>query len=173
MNDVTVVVTANGRDGLLKRTMESFNKFNTYKADIIIRDDSKDHVGQIKSCDILYSQVKTPYVFHIEEDWEFVKEGFIEDCLEQIEDGVHSVWVRNADDFDGYHRVKPLTDGKYIIPSPISMGFSFNPHLFDMKYYDGFEKMAETPGVCPEDSIGKYLLPLKTIWIPGYCYHIG
>jgi hypothetical protein len=172
-NKVTLVVTANGRPELLKRTLDSFHVFNTYPIEQeLIRDDSVDHVGQIKSCEILYGQVHTPYVFHCEDDWEFHKKGFIEEAFNQLEDKVHSVWVRDEDDFDGYHRVKPLTNGKWVVPSPISTGFSFNPHLYDMQYYDGFTK---TGGVCPEDSIGRYYQAggLKTIWIPGYCKHLG
>jgi hypothetical protein len=172
MNEVTLVITAT-RPQLLARTLKSFNTFNTYPIEeTIIRDDTVDHVGQIKSCEIMYSQVKTPYVFHCEDDWEFTKPGFIEACFEALEEGVHSVWVRDFNDFDGYHRVRPLVDGKWVVPSPISMGFSFNPHLYDMQYYDGFEK---TGGVTPEDSIGRYYTGkgLRAAWVPGYCFHIG
>lgn len=173
MNEVTLVLTANGRPDLLKRTLYSFEKFNTYPlVETIIRDDSVKHLGQIKSLESMMAQVKTPYVFHCEDDWEFHKEGFIEACFNVLENKVHSVWVRDSNDFDGFHRVKPLTDGKFVVPSPISMGFSFNPHLYDMKYYDGFDKPG---GVIPEDGIGRYYtkLGLKSAWVPGYCYHIG
>lgn len=153
--------------------MRSFLEFNTYPvAEILVRDDSIHPVGQIKSVELLMERVNTPYVFHLEDDWEFHKEGFIEACLGEIEDGVHSVWVRDEDDFDGYHRVKPTTDGKYVVPEGASHGFSFNPHLYDMQYYDGFQKEG---GATPEDAIGLYYKSkgLKTIWVPGYCYHIG
>lgn len=172
---VTLIVTANNRPHLLDRTMASFEKFNTYPiADLIIRDDSgEDHVGQIKSVEIMMSKVKTPYVFHCEEDWEFHKPGFIEACLAEIDgENVHSVWVRDDDDFDGLHRVKPLTEGKFVVSNGTSHGFSFNPHLYNMKYYDGFEKSG---GATPEDSIGvDYTAKgLKSVWLPGYCKHIG
>jgi hypothetical protein len=173
MNEVSVVLTANARPHLLERTLNSFHKHNTYPIrEMFIRDDSVDHVGQIKSCELMYEKVTTPFVFHMEEDWEFHKDGFIEACFGALEEGVHSVWVRDFDDFDGYHRVRPLTDGKWIVPSPITMGFSFNPHLFDMQYYEGFSM---TGGVCPEDSIGRHYTNkgLRAAWIPGYCYHIG
>lgn len=175
MNSVTVVCTASNRPELLRRTMASFDKFNTYQQieRILVRDDFREeHVGQIKSCEILYAQVKTPWVFHIEDDWEFNKPGFIEACFSAWEPNVHSAWVRNEDDFDGYHRVKPHTDGKFVIPNTISHGFSFNPHLYDMKYYDGFTKQG---GVTPEDSIGVHYTSrgLRAIWVPGYCHHIG
>ena len=173
---VTLVLTTNGRPELLKRTLASFHKCNTYKiTEELIRDDSVNHIGQIASCEELYSQVKTPFVFHCEDDWEFHKSGFIEEAFNALEDKVHSVWVRDEDDFDGHHRVKPLVNGKWVVPSPISRGFSFNPHLFDMQYYVGFSGPEMQSGVCPEDSIGRYYMNagLKTVWTPGYCKHIG
>ena len=199
MKEVTAVLTANNRLPLLERTLTSFNLFNTYPIkELLIRDDSGDKevcartsellchlplpfpfrlfdsgkVGQIKSCEIMYRAVTTPYVFHLEEDWEFCAPMFIEACFQNLEEGVHSVWVRNEDDFDGFHRVKPHTDEKFVVPNTISHGFSFNPHLFDMQYYDGMDK---TGGATPEDSLGLHYLNrgLKTVWIPGYCYHIG
>lgn len=173
-SQVTLIVTTCGRPGLLKRTNESFRLHNSYLlAEVIIRDDSVDHVGQIKSVEALMDEVRTPYVFHCEDDWEFHKTGFIEACMEAIkEEGVHSVWIRDEDDFDGYHRVKPETDGKYVVPNGASHGFSFNPHLYNMKYYDGFQKEG---GATPEDSIGVYYTSkgLKAVWLPGYCKHIG
>lgn len=172
-NKITLVLTANGRPELLKRTLDSFHKFNTYPIEKeLIRDDAVDHVGQIKSCEILYKQVATPYVFHCEDDWEFHKSGFIEAAFNALEKRVHSVWVRDGNDFDGHHRVKPLVSGKFVVPSPINRGFSFNPHLFDMQYYVGFDKQG---GVTPEDSLGKYYqaAKLRTVWIPGYCKHLG
>jgi hypothetical protein len=174
---VTMIVTTMSKEGRseeLARTLKTFEEYNTYPlAEIIIRDDSVNHVGQIKSVEEMMSQVKTPYVFHCEDDWEFHKHGFIEACLKEIdEENVHSVWIRDEDDFDGYHRVKPTTDGKYVVSIGASHGFSFNPHLYNMKYYDGFEK---TGGATPEDSIGvDYTAKgLKAVWLPGYVKHIG
>lgn len=171
---VTMIVTCGGRPGLFKRTMESFTANNTYPlAKIIVHDDSVSKIGQIASIEKMMAEVETPYVFHCEDDWEFHKPGFIEACMKEIEgEGVHSVWVRDEDDFDGYHRVKPTTDGKFVVPTGSSHGFSFNPHLYNMKYYDGFQK---TGGATPEDSIGvDYTAKgLKAVWLPGYCKHIG
>jgi hypothetical protein len=53
--------------------------------------------GQIFSIDKAYEQVKTDYIFHCEDDWQFVESGFIfrsEEILEK-NPNVHSVMVRN------------------------------------------------------------------------------
>ena len=99
MKKVTVVLTSCGRLDLLTKTIESFNKFNTYPiTKFIFIDDSGDikfkkkankiltsllkkydyslifnenRQGQIKSVDYAYSMVETPYIFHLEDDWEF------------------------------------------------------------------------------------------------------
>jgi hypothetical protein len=34
-------------------------------------------VGQIKAIDMVYMWVETPYIFHFEDDWEFLAKGFI------------------------------------------------------------------------------------------------
>lgn len=106
--EVTVVLTSNGRSDLLERTIKSFNNFNTHPiADFIIIDDSGrpgygkilterypyhiisnlKNIGQVASIDIAYREVRTPYIFHMEEDWEFLKGSFIE----------HSLWVLDFD----------------------------------------------------------------------------
>src|ERR1700675_1177976 len=104
-DQITLVVTSCGRFSLLQQTMRSFLKFNAYPImeGIIIEDSGRldlrasldiefpfpatiiqneTNLGQIMSVDIAYSQVKTPYIFHCEDDWEFFKPGFIEPSLD-------------------------------------------------------------------------------------------
>jgi len=100
---VTVVLTACGRPDLLKLTLESFLRHNTYPIhEWIISEDSgvpgindelkerypsftwiesKERRGQIRSIDEAYSRVNTPYIFHMEDDWEMYASGAIEDSL--------------------------------------------------------------------------------------------
>lgn len=83
---VSVVLTACGRLDLLRRTIDSFNKYNTFPINqFIIVDDSGDkkvhkelrksypdytlvlnesNIGLIDSIDRGYSKVQTPYIFH-------------------------------------------------------------------------------------------------------------
>lgn len=98
-SDVTAVVTSCGRFDLLKRTLASFEATNDYDCRVIISDDSDDKyqhdliidhfsekydvvingkkIGQARNLDKVYSMVDTPYLFHMEDDWEFVSSGYI------------------------------------------------------------------------------------------------
>lgn len=114
---VTCILTSCGRFDLLKITLESFLKYNTYDiADFYIYEDSglpipqdlKDNypfikwiepeqrTGQIVALDTLWSIVKTEYAFTIEDDWEFLKQGFIEESMNILETNkkIIQVWLQ-------------------------------------------------------------------------------
>ena len=128
MKKVTVVLTSCGRLDLLTKTIESFNKFNTYPiTKFIFIDDSGDikfkkkankiltsllrkydyslifnenRQGQIKSVDYAYSMVETPYIFHLEDDWEFYESYFIEHSFKLMDEDskLITVWLRELND---------------------------------------------------------------------------
>ena len=156
-DQITLVVTSCGRLNLLQRTLYSFLKFNTYPiAEAIIIEDSgkldlrasldiefpfpvtiiqnETNLGQIKSIDIAYSQVKMPYIFHCEDDWEFYKPGFIETSLDILrqDPAVLCVWLRAHDDTMG-HQIEILPHGRYNYMAlnfdRYWHGFTFNPGL--------------------------------------------
>ncbi len=119
-SDVTLVVTSCGRFEHLRKTLFSFDRFNTapIKAVIIIEDSEKEFVrgvipagweahtavlsntpkiGQLAAIDRAYSSVDTTYIFHCEDDWEFYRPGFLEEShfvLERMQ-GVVQVWLRS------------------------------------------------------------------------------
>jgi hypothetical protein len=122
-NDVTLVITSCGRFDLLKQTLVSFFKFNTYPIyECILIDDSgnvidldflkeyipvptkfiinEKNIGQIQSIDKAYAEVTTPYIFHCEDDWEFFKSGFIEESFNILntDPSVVTVWLRSHQD---------------------------------------------------------------------------
>ena len=98
--DVTVVITSCGRYDLLEQTIDSFLRYNTYPIDkFIVMEDGDAHpsplvekyrlhpfewlttgkrVGQIAAIDRAYQEVKTEFIFHCEDDWEFFEPSFIE-----------------------------------------------------------------------------------------------
>jgi hypothetical protein len=101
MKEVTLFITSCGRPDLLRRTLESFVKFNTYPIKLaILCEDSgikgiadfarnilpydtvlcynETRIGQMKTIQKYTSLIKTPYVFHLEDDYEFFASGFIE-----------------------------------------------------------------------------------------------
>jgi hypothetical protein len=119
-SDITLVVTSCGRFGLLKRTLETFDRFNTAAIrKVLITEDSGDEavrdclpahwrpytevlvnnprLGQLPSIDAAYAKVETTWIFHCEDDWAFYRPGFIEDSLVHLEadPGALQVWLRS------------------------------------------------------------------------------
>lgn len=99
--EYTLVVTSCDRHDLLRQTLESFIECAdvTPKRTIIVEDSARPapawldglrdalggvlwipngrRQGQIYSIDLAYSYVDTPWMFHCEDDWKFVRSGFI------------------------------------------------------------------------------------------------
>lgn len=188
---MTLLVTAMDRLDLLEITLKSFLKFNTYPIkEILIRDDSgldsvygqtkalldtlgtpyrlldKGNLGQINSIDTLMKEVKTEYVFHTEDDWEYTRSGFIEDCLKII-DGATQIWIREQGD-GVVAKIGELQEISGVVFYETER-FSFNPHLRSMKGWTEYKKV--TGGVCFEDSLSR---GARTRWLKnGACRHIG
>ena len=156
---ITFSLTSCGRPDLLERTLNSFFKYNTYPIERYkIIDDSThpelfeeliekypeiewifntERLGQSASIDILYDDIYTPWIFHCEDDWEFLKEGFIEDSMLFMEDPkIIQCWLRGPNDTNGH----PLIIGEEYDTlrfgyQGIWHGFSFNPGLKRLSDY--------------------------------------
>jgi glycosyltransferase involved in cell wall biosynthesis len=122
MKTVTVVITSFNRLDLLKKTVASFEMFNTYPiSQFIIIEDScnkemheemkrlwpnytlifnEKNLGLIDSIDKAYSLVTSDYIFHTEDDYEFYRSGFIERSLVIMDTfpKIMQVWIRNLND---------------------------------------------------------------------------
>lgn len=139
MEKVTVVFTSCGRFNLLRKTIDSFIKFNTYPVEeiIIIENsgilDSKEvlehitskhkynfkiiinetNIGQVSSIDKAYSFINTEYIFHSEDDWEFFDYGFIEKSIDILKHDPKIVNINLRVRFDGergsMHPIEPFT----------------------------------------------------------------
>jgi hypothetical protein len=118
--DITVVVTSCNRHDLLARTLESFRAHETEGrvARILVAEDGDadpsaicarfgaEHfrtgarVGQIKLIDQAYAQVETPLIFHLEDDWEFHRPGFMQKSRAFLEADPKTllVWLRAWND---------------------------------------------------------------------------
>lgn len=155
-SNVTVVITSCGRLDLLYRTLKSFFNFNSYPiAKIIIIDDSgipnilqnlkavhplfelmdnEHNIGQILSIDRAYAMVETEYVFHLEDDWEFYRSGFIEASIEVLEKHPKCInlWLREQNDTNGHPHRNGVLNFNY---RGQWHGFTFNPTLKRMSDY--------------------------------------
>lgn len=208
---VSVVLTSCGRLELLKRTVDSFNKYNTFPIhEFIIVDDSGNkaiqreirrlfpkythvfnpkNLGLIESIDRGYSQVKTHFVMHLEEDWEFYQSGFIEKSLQILleQPKIMMVWVRALNDTNG-HPIEPKIYYAGSVPFRLTAtnvnkdwhGWSFNPGLRRMSDYYMVAPYSKIAKGCPagvgECLVGQeyYKLGFRSaILMDGYCFHIG
>lgn len=122
---VTVVITSCNRQDLLARAMRSFFEFNTYPhIQVLVVEDGNasrnrrlmahfaDHpvswlsagrrVGQIRAIDHAYSRTSTPFIFHMEDDWQFYAGGFIEKSLQILREhpACLQVQLRALDDLN-------------------------------------------------------------------------
>lgn len=168
-DDVTLTITSCNRPHLLQRTLESFVKYNTYpiKETYIIDDSGKNgcndeviekykdalnikpiynskNIGQIESIDKMYSYVRTKWIFHCEEDWEFLNPGFIEKSMKVFDENpnekIFTVWLRPHNNTNGHPiQYDSLNRGYYEMSRSFSYmwddklivwgGITFNPGL--------------------------------------------
>lgn len=157
---ITAVLTSCGRHDLLKPTLDSFFSTDGGQVEklVVVEDgpaiperfrevynsreiewiDTGRRVGQVAAIDYAYSHVRTPYIFHMEDDWEFFRSGYIRKSLDVLRSNPKclQVWIRALDDMQG-HPVLPhiYHDGdaswhrlafNYL---KVWHGFSWNPGL--------------------------------------------
>lgn len=210
---ITVVMTSCGRLDLLKRTMDSFLKFNTYPiSEFIIVEDSckldvineikrlypfvnlivnEKNIGQVASIDKGYSFVKTPYIFHLEDDWEFYRDHFIEKSLAILEydKKIMQVWLRELYDTNTHPVESEICYLKDIIYRYLQTnalggnwhGFTWNPglrRLSDYKLVAPFSAIREDGdfNALTECHVGQKFFELgfrAVILEQGYVKHIG
>jgi hypothetical protein len=168
-DDVTLIITSCNRPAQLKTTLESFIQMNTYPISktYIIEDSgvigcndeitkpfidqlhieliyNKKNIGQVPSIDKVYSYVKTKWIFHCEEDWQFLQPSFIEKSLKVFKENpnekIYTVWLRPHHDTSGHPIIKDHLQRGYFKMSPnfsyidngviyTWCGVTFNPGL--------------------------------------------
>lgn len=126
--EVTLFITSCGRPNLLKTTLESFIKYNTYPIkQVILCEDSgiqgsvdfvkdilpypiefcynNERIGQMKTIEKYIKLVETPYVFHLEDDYAFFDYGFIELSFKILESDHNISQVLLEDEQHDYYKV--------------------------------------------------------------------
>lgn len=206
VDEVTVVVTSCGRHDLLGMTLKSFVENNTYdkiKKIIVVEDGDADpssicdkfgailikaggRFGQPYAIDLAYSFVRTPYIFHCEDDWEFYRGGFIEKSLNLLkyDPSCVCVWLRAWNDTNG-HPLQFRSDDKTFGVLSIGYGdlwggFTWNPSLRRITDYQKIgpfsQKMGGQSDMGESDASIKYMeLGYRGVILDeaGYVRHIG
>ena len=206
MTDVSLVVTSCGRLDLLERTLDSFFAMNTYPLAhaILVEDSGSASVheklkqqwgnrfelilngqreGQVASIDKAYERVRTPLIFHCEDDWEFTRRGFMEESLSVLgaDENLSQVWLRHFFEVTQYTydtRISRTVDDVlyrhvHRRPGYNWFGFSFNPGLLRKSCYD---LVAPYAGCGGERRIGEALHKagkISAVLEEGAVTHIG
>lgn len=164
---VSAVVTSCRRFDLLEKTLRSFLEHNDYPLDeMIVIEDSDDsgiyaiepllqgvphriifnggNIGQIASIDKAYAEVRSDYIFHMEDDWQFTRRGFIGRAIEILEAEPEAILVTVRDDADMPRYVRSLrtrhtATASYKLAFPelhfLWHTFTFNPSLLRTRDY--------------------------------------
>ena len=80
--------------------------------------------GQLRALDEADKNVRTKWIFHSEDDWEYIKPGFIEMSMQYLNkySNVHNIFLRKqTDNYDPKTLIVNDKDWMW--------GFSLNPHL--------------------------------------------
>lgn len=200
-DSVTVCITSCGRIDLLKRTLETFQKYNT-GGKYIVSEDSADaaaietvkalmpyatvltgegRTGIMNSIDRLYSVVETPFIFHLEDDWGFDGSVDWDAALAAMNANgkIANVTVRVFDEISSKYRRRSKLEtyaGRefaHMLPSshPEWFGWSPNPGVFRTAIYQRFKPFK---GVTP-DRMSAIIKEVGTqaFLLPGVARHIG
>ncbi len=211
---ITLCLTSCGRFDLLRRTLQSFFRHSDRAIETcVIAEDSGEpdaearlreiiqdlpklpfrllahqtRIGQIASIDRAYAEIQTPYIFHCEDDWEFLKGGFMTASLELLETHAEAVMVWLRDPLDVPGSLKSMTRlaarQRCYDVSKASADYilNFNPglrRLADYRAIGSYEKLSRGEGEgAPEKKIGRFYDQQKRrLFLLGggpYCRHIG
>lgn len=208
---VTFTLTSSNRLDLLKITMDSFMKFNRYPIEkyIIVDDSGVDGVGekiqsmfpfvqvfanqprmgQTASIDKMYALVETEYIFHCEDDWEFIEYGFIDKSMDILEkagnEKLIQVWIRGEFDTNNHpvlrdHKYRAGNTDYYLLSADYYLGhyggFGFHPGLRRLSDYKVLAPYTVNSEGITEAFLSKKYIGLgykAATLIPKYMNHIG
>jgi hypothetical protein len=202
---VTLCLTSAGRPDLLQKTLSTLLAANASSfQDIIIIDDlasaqcaqvvrelcpganlllNETRLGHHRSVDRMYRLVRTPFIFHCEDDWQFAPIPMIADCFKAllaIRDG-SVICVREFDDLhpDLLKEAELVEiEGSLfwicsITARPIWNGFTFNPALLRRALWEEHGPHENYP---TEAAISEHMKShgLRIVQlVSGTCRHIG
>jgi hypothetical protein len=181
---ISFVLTSCGRFDLLEETLSSFFRHNRAPiARYILVEDSGDDavresvakcgieftilvnnpkLGQLRSIDRAYAAVETPFILHCEDDWRFLRGGFIEESIRILNafpnvSGVHLRRTGQNPLFDeGFKNseISVFEDIRFRVMNlqrcPPWGGYSFNPSVVrvaDYKAMGPFSKFRHEPQI--------------------------
>lgn len=179
----TVVLTSCGRFDLLAETIRSLlSHVDERPAAFIVVEDSGDEavrdalapleaefglaftilvnrpqLGQMKAIDRAYTAVKTPLIFHCEDDWEFFRSGFIAEsrAILAARPEVSMVGLRPRAELNPLVRELPAERLSAEGPVFFPLDPSLHPEYFSYSFNPGLRRTAEALALMPFAEIGR------------------
>lgn len=202
--ETTLCLTIGRRPKLLKETLLSLQQYPSFHNVIAIndfRDEETNDVfrslcpngtllsldqqlGHHKAVDTMYQHVKTPYIFHGEDDWCFDKDLMLDQAIKLLNTDakITSVCVRKFTDLGLneeeasqviHEQLAGIAFTKLTQLHQQWYGYSFNPHVIKTERWQslgGFSQFKK------ERHVSRYLRK-KGAYVaylaPGACHHIG
>lgn len=190
---VSLFLTSCNRPHLLKHTLESFIKYNTYPIEygIIVEDSglsgindfahsivpfplkiiyTNERRGQMKSIENGLKFLNTKYVFHCEEDWEFYDHGFIEESMNILKKNnkITGVRLRSFDELINRYNftINKVENEDYYIVKGHYTSYSWNPSLRTIEVQTMFTpyNMSKLHSIC-EGGLAKAFEDLDMITV--------
>jgi len=200
---ITLCLTIGRRPDLLRRTLETLNglpalpvlainDFGDAETNAVFLEmcpqgrliEPGRHLGHHGAVDVMYAEVKTPYIFHCEDDWGFSRTDFLNDALRllQTDPMISVVCFRATKDIPLSDEDRALvateTRGDLLLQRMEAVhqqwhGFSFNPHLAEKRLWEelgGFSQFEK------ERHVSRFLRAqghYVAFLLPEACRHIG
>lgn len=175
IDQTTIVLTACGRPDLLAHTLRTLNAAHELAdfAQVWINEDEpatdnsetrdlfpfvkwlypEGKGGHMAALDRLYSRVRTPWIFHCEDDWEFYGGPFLAESYRRLQTDPRclQVWLRAHNDTNG-HPIKRNPHGLIMCTGNAFSrrpwrGFSLNPGLRRGKEFTDYNFLWNTNGL--------------------------
>lgn len=143
-----------------------------------------ERVGHMRAVDAIYKRVRTPYILHIEDDWEFTRVDFLDDAKTVLgaSDKITSVCFRSMSDIKVNKKNRPnimQTEYEGVAVTRLDTtsdewyGHSFNPHLARKSLWQELGGFSQFRG---EGVISRHFRKIgrhNVLLNPGACHHIG
>lgn len=169
-------ITSCGRFDLLRATLESFLEYaDIMPVTAIIIEDStlegihdylpimpfpvkvivnQTNLGQMRSIDVMYEQIKTPYIFHCEDDWTFTRSGFIAESFAVLKSypTVSMVSLRPREELNPLVRKSPTEccgDVSFFRMDPKA-----HPEYFSYSFNPGLRRLEDIKSLLPLTKLG-------------------
>lgn len=148
--------------------------------------------GQTASIDSMYAKVETPYIFHCEDDWEFIDYDFIDKSMTIMEEPgnekIIQVWIRGEHDTNGHPIIRDklykIGDVEYYLASTnyclgysdTRGGFGYHPGLRRLSDYQLIGSYTQISKGIVESKVSARYIELgyaAATTLPPYVKHIG